>query len=69
MTIPKTCKTKERAFALVIVLGFLALAAVPQAQGQAAPRYKVDASWPKELPNNWIMWNSTGLVVDKDDHI
>jgi hypothetical protein len=61
-------KTWGKAFALMI-LGFLALAAVPQAQGQAVPRYKVDPFWPKELPNNWIIWNSTGLVVDKNDHI
>ena len=61
--------TKKNAFALLIVLTFLVLAAVPQAQGQAVPRYKVDPTWPKELPNNWIIWNSTGLVVDKNDHI
>ncbi len=45
------------------------LAAATQVHAQAVPRYKVDASWPKELPNNWILWNNTGLVVDKADHI
>src|SRR5216684_7989792 len=59
----------KKAFALLIVLAFHVLAAVPQAQAQAVPRYKVDPSWPKELPNNWILWNSTGLVIDKNDHI
>ena len=43
------------------------------AEGQAAeptvPHYQVDASWPRELPNNWILWNSTGIHVDEDDHI
>ena len=61
----KLCKAWERVF----VLGWFVLVAVPLAHGQAVPRYKVDPSWPKALPNNWIIWNSTGLVVDKDDHI
>src|SRR6266849_4307810 len=69
MIISKTGKTWQRAFPLFIVLGFLVVGAVPQAHAQAVPRYKVDPSWPKELPNNWILWNSTGLFVDKDDHI
>jgi sugar lactone lactonase YvrE len=47
----------------------LAIFVGAQDRPQAVPRYTVDASWPKELPNNWILWNSTGLVVDKDDHI
>jgi hypothetical protein len=59
----------KKALALSIVVGFLVLAAVAQAHAQAVPRYKVDPAWPKELPNNWIMWNSTGLFVDKGDHI
>ena len=36
---------------------------------QDPPRYKLDASWPKELPNNWILGHVTGMAVDKDDHI
>src|SRR5262249_30262253 len=59
----------KRAFVVLIGLGAVLLTAVPQARAQAVPRYKVDPSWPKDLPNNWLMWNSTGLVVDKDDHI
>jgi hypothetical protein len=47
----------------------LVLVSVSQTEAQNVPRYKVDASWPKELPNNWILWNSTGLVIDKNDHI
>jgi hypothetical protein len=69
MTISKTGKKWKNRFALLIVLAFLVVAAVPEVQAQAVPRYKVDPTWPKELPNNWIIWNSTGLVVDKNDHI
>jgi hypothetical protein len=54
------------AAALFFVFG---LAASPTARAQSVPHYKLDPSWPKVLPNNWIMANATGLVIDKDDHI
>jgi hypothetical protein len=34
-----------------------------------APKFKVDASWPKELPSNWIMGQVGGMAVDRHDHI
>ncbi|MEA2856189.1 MAG: hypothetical protein QOH98_510, partial [Methylobacteriaceae bacterium] len=34
-----------------------------------APRFEVDATWPKTLPNNWIMGQAAGVAVDADDHI
>src|SRR4051812_39139606 len=37
--------------------------------GQGIPQYKVDPSWPKELPNNWIMGQVGGMAVDSQDHI
>src|SRR4029077_408391 len=39
----------------------LALGACPATQAQAPPVYKVDASWPKQLPNNWIMGQVGGI--------
>ena len=36
---------------------------------QGVPNYKVDPSWPKPLPNKWIMQGVPDLVVDKNDHI
>ena len=39
------------------------------AQTQNAPKYKVDADWPKPLPNKWKMGGVTGLAVDKDDNV
>jgi len=36
---------------------------------QAPPTFKVDASWPKQLPNNWIMGQVGGMAVDRQDHI
>ncbi len=31
---------------------------------QEPPKFKVDASWPKELPNNWIMGQVGGMAVN-----
>src|SRR6266481_6268746 len=39
------------------------------ASAQEVPRFKVDPSWPKELPNNWIMGQVGGMAVDRHDHI
>lgn len=33
------------------------------------PDYKVDASWPKQLPNNWIMGQVGGIAVDRHDNV
>lgn len=33
------------------------------------PTYKVDPFWPKELPNNWILGQVSGMAVDSQDHI
>ena len=38
-------------------------------RAQEIPKYKVEASWPKELPNNWIMGQVGGMAVDRHDHI
>ena len=33
------------------------------------PRYQVDAAWPGELPNNWILGQVAGISVDQHDHV
>jgi DNA-binding beta-propeller fold protein YncE len=33
------------------------------------PRFEVDASWPRTLPNNWIMGQASGVAVDAQDRI
>ena len=38
----------------------------PTLSAQAPPRYKVDPSWPKKLPNNWTFANMHGIAVDKN---
>jgi DNA-binding beta-propeller fold protein YncE len=34
-----------------------------------APRFQVDPTWPREMPNNWILGAVTGVFVDSKDHV
>jgi DNA-binding beta-propeller fold protein YncE len=52
----------------VLALGILGAARVLAAAADA-PRYTVDPTWPKQLPNNWIMGQVGGVAVDAQDHI
>src|SRR5579862_2024816 len=54
---------------VVSVSCFLALAAIPPARAQQPPVYEVDPTWPKPLPNHWLMQGVPVMVTDKDDHI
>jgi len=58
-----------RAALLLLVASTLAVAFCGTARSQDQPVYKVDADWPKQLPNNWIMGQVGGVAVDKQDHI
>jgi len=35
----------------------------------AVPAFEVDASWPKPLPNNWVVGPVSGIGIDARDHI
>src|SRR5712692_2614119 len=39
-----------------------------KAQGNV-PRYEVDPTWPKPLPNRWVTGEMGGVCVDSQDHI
>ncbi|MBI3491325.1 MAG: SBBP repeat-containing protein [Acidobacteria bacterium] len=41
---------------------------VPLAQ-TGAPRYQVDPSWPKPLPDRWVLSGLGGVCVDAQDHV
>jgi sugar lactone lactonase YvrE len=48
----------------------VALAAVESpAAAQKVPTFRVDASWPLDMPNNWIMSVVTGVFVDTKQHV
>jgi streptogramin lyase len=36
---------------------------------QQAPSFKVDPSWPLDMPNHWIMGAVTGVFVDAKQHV
>jgi len=43
--------------------------ALSNSGGGGAPKYVVDPSWPKQLPNNWIIGQVGGMAVDRHNHI
>jgi len=46
----------------------IVLAAISTAWSQA-PQYKVDLSWPKPLPERWVIGGLGGVCVDRNDHV
>lgn len=48
--------------------GLFLLAASPLA-AQTVPQFQVDASWPKALPNNWLLGQVASVAVGPDDHV
>src|SRR5690349_20019472 len=40
-----------------------------QAKPANAPVFKVDPTWPQEMPNHWIMGAVTGVFVDARQHV
>src|SRR6476659_585573 len=80
---PHASSLRGRSFVSIVPLSFalLALVASPQAFGRRSatpeggqqsgrmPSFKVDPSWPLELPNNWILGAVTGVFVDAKGHV
>ena len=61
-------------FATTPLAAVLAIAAglfcAPNTHAQkGAPRYEVDLSWPKPLPERWVLGGLGGLCVDAQDHV
>jgi NHL repeat len=48
-------------------MAFFALAFT--AVSQNVPKFEPDPSWPKQLPNNWMLGQVGGIFVDSHDHI
>src|SRR4051812_19131738 len=57
-----------RSIVTALALAMAALATSP-AFAEDVPRFQVEASWPKPLPNNWILGQVAGIATDKLDRI
>lgn len=40
-----------------------------QPSARQVPQFEVDPSWPKKLPNNWVLGLVSGVNVDAQDHV
>ncbi len=40
-----------------------------RAQSATVPKYEVDSTWPKPLPNRWVIGGLSGVCVDANDHV
>jgi hypothetical protein len=60
---------RARTIAGLVGLAMLATWTIVGAQSPAVPKFKVDPTWPRPLPNKWKMGGVTGLAVDKDDNV
>ena len=56
----------SRRFALI---GLIGLALVRPVFTADTPKFQVDPSWPKTLPNQWILGQIGGIFVDAQDHV
>ena len=59
--------------ALVIALGIGQAVLQGRVDAQArtvdAPKFEVDALWPKPLPNHWLLGSTIGVWVDEQDNV
>jgi sugar lactone lactonase YvrE len=52
----------------VLAVAQMVFASSSQAQN-GVPHYEVDASWPKPLPDRWVLGGLGGVCVDAQDHV
>src|SRR5690349_7344825 len=54
--------------AMILVAGGLTTLTAAQPQS-SVPQYEVDPSWPRPMPNFWILGAVAGVAVDRQDHV
>ena len=67
-TPPRACAIVRFAAALCLAAAIFSLLPRAASAGEV-PTFAVDTSWPKQLPNNWIMGQIGGITVDGQGHI
>ena len=63
------CLFTARAGAVLTIAATLAGAPIAGAQTRTAPRYEADLTWPKPLPNRWVLGGLGGVCVDAQGHV
>jgi DNA-binding beta-propeller fold protein YncE len=59
-----------RSVAGLVVLGLSVAFSIAGALAQNPPvRYEADVTWPKPLPNQWVLGGLGGVCVDAQDHV
>ena len=53
--------------ALAVAIGLLCL--LPASAQSSAPRFEIDPSWPKPLPDLWVTGSVGGVCTDAQDHV
>jgi DNA-binding beta-propeller fold protein YncE len=62
-------KRHMNGFSLAIAVLALAAGCVQTPTREPSGGFQVDTSWPKPLPNNWILGQVAGVAVDARDHV
>ena len=52
-----------------VLLAFAAALSPSDLQAQNAPKFAVDATWPKDLPEAWITGQLGGVCTSAQDHV
>jgi hypothetical protein len=56
------------AYGVLIIAAAIALPSASLAQS-GAPRYEPDLTWPKPLPDRWVLGGLGGVCIDAQDHV
>ncbi len=67
--LPAAILRSRTILALVAAAALTATALSHSAHAGDVPTFAVDASWPKPLPNNWILGQVGGITVDRQGHV
>jgi hypothetical protein len=60
---------RETTMRIILTAAAVLIGAALSSVAAEPPTFKVDASWPQTLPNNWIMGQAAGVAVDADDNV
>lgn len=69
MHIPGRTLSLSAVLMALLVATPLSALAEKRARHPEAPEFKVDANWPKALPNQWLLGQVAGVAVDRHDTI